>query len=44
MILSNGLLATAALCGAPGDGDKRGDMKKALDATANAFFDRSIAL
>ena len=34
MILTNGLLATAAFCNAEGGGENRGDMKKALDATA----------
>jgi len=34
MILTNGLLATAAFCNAEGGGENRGDMKKALVATA----------
>lgn len=34
MIIANGLLATAAFCNAEGGGENRGDMKKALAATA----------
>ncbi|MCX7721935.1 MAG: type III-B CRISPR module-associated protein Cmr5 [Verrucomicrobiota bacterium] len=34
LILSNGLLATAAFCEAEGTGENRADMKKAMEATA----------
>jgi CRISPR-associated protein Cmr5 len=34
MIIANGLLATAAFCEAEGGGDNRGQMKRALAATA----------
>lgn len=40
MILANGLLATAAFCSADGGGENRGDMKKALDATAKHLANR----
>lgn len=40
LILSNGLLATAAFCNAEGGGENRGDMKKALAATAKHLADR----
>lgn len=40
MILANGLLATAAFCNAEGGGENRGDMKKALDATARHLAQR----
>lgn len=34
LIISNGLLATAAFCIADGGGDNKKDMRRALDATA----------
>lgn len=40
MILSNGLLATAAFVNAEGGGENRADMKKALDATARHLASR----
>jgi CRISPR type III-B/RAMP module-associated protein Cmr5 len=40
MILANGLLATAAFCNAEGGGENRGDMKKALEATAKHLANR----
>lgn len=40
MIIANGLLATAAFCNAEGGGESRGDMKKALAATAKHLADR----
>ncbi|NLH73749.1 MAG: type III-B CRISPR module-associated protein Cmr5 [Verrucomicrobia bacterium] len=42
MIISNGLLATAAFCNAEGGGENREDMKKALDATARYLAFRGI--
>lgn len=40
MILANGLLATAAFCNAEGGGENRGDMRKALAATAQHLANR----
>jgi CRISPR type III-B/RAMP module-associated protein Cmr5 len=40
MIIANGLLATAAFCNAEGGGENRGDMKKALAATAKHLAGR----
>lgn len=42
MILTNGLLATAAFCLAEGGGDSRGQMKEALNATAKHLADRTL--
>lgn len=40
MIIANGLLAAAAFCNAEGGGENRGDMNKALSATAKHLADR----
>lgn len=42
MILSNGLLATAAFCKSESDGKNRTDMAKALDETAKHLAGRGI--
>lgn len=42
LIISNGLLATAAFCIAEGGGDNKKDMKLALDATAAHLAARQI--
>lgn len=42
MIMANGLLATASFCQAEGGGDSRGQMKKALDATAEHLAKRRL--
>ena len=42
MIIANGLLATAAFCQAEGGGDRRGQMKAALEATAEHLAKRSF--
>jgi CRISPR type III-B/RAMP module-associated protein Cmr5 len=42
MILTNGLLATAAFCEAEGGGDNRNQMKRALDATTAHLSKRGL--
>ena len=42
MILSNGLLATAAFCDAEGGGDNRSGMKLALEVTAEHLVQRGL--
>lgn len=42
MIITNGLLATAAFCEAEGGGDNRSNMKSALDATARHLATRGL--
>ncbi len=42
MIITNGLLATAAFCEAEGSGDNRSHMKRALDATAFHLSKREL--
>lgn len=43
LILSNGLLAAAAFADADGGGDNRGELKKAMIATAKHLAARGIA-
>lgn len=42
MIITNGLLATAAFCEAEGGENNRSHMKRALDATANHLAQRGL--
>lgn len=43
LILNNGLLAAAAFADADGGGENRGDLKKAMIATAKHLANRGIA-
>lgn len=42
LIINNGLLAAAAFCAADGDGPNRGDLQKAMLATAGHLAARKI--